>query len=86
MKSGVVWIVEYWCALYGEWLQTTHWFITKRIAEDVKKEFVELHKGDLTGKKFRVQRYIRAEPKAKKVGLKPARASHKRLLPKKGQG
>lgn len=65
MKSGV-WIVEYWSALYGRWFPTTHWYLTKRIAEDVKKEFVEFHKGDLTGKKFRVQRYIpRAEPKAK---------------------
>ena len=76
MKSGVVWIVEYWSKFHKEWIQTSFHYATKDVAGLAKKDEKEAYPNT----KFRVRRYIRAEPKAKKVGLRHVRASHTRLL------
>ena len=62
MKSGAVWIVEYWSRTYRKWIQTNFWYEFKKTAELEKKE----QKDAYPTAKFRVQKYIRAEPKAKK--------------------
>lgn len=63
MKSGV-WIVEYWSELYGKWIPCTcigHYGLKWQAKKEKKDEQSIYPK-----KKLRVQKYIRAEPKAKK--------------------